>query len=405
MNRVLGVVAEYNPLHNGHIYHLEQSKKLADCNYSIAVLGGNFTQRGDASIVNKWSKAEMALQAGFDLVLELPTLYATSSAENFADGAIKVLDSLKVVDAISFGSEIGDLDKLDSIAEVLYKEPKEYSTILQRELKEGVSYAKAQENAINTYLKKSCSKILNSPNNILSIEYLKALKRRKSSMVPVTIKREVDNSSAQVKKVLASSTEIRSMIAKKKNVKTLIPKSTFNVLRESIRNGELVLDLNEFEDAILYSLRKMSVEEIAMLPNISEGLENKIKKASNEYNSLENVIEEIKSKRYPETRVKRILIHSLLGITQKDIDMSKRVIPYIRVLGFTARGQKMISAISKKNPKLNIIVSVKHFMEQSSNKNLIKMLSTDILATNIYTLAYSSNGIANLDYTRKPVKF
>ncbi len=408
MNKVLGIIAEYNPLHNGHMYHLEQSKREAGCDYSVAVIGGNFTQRGDASLINKWAKADMALQAGVDLVLELPTIYATSSAENFADGAIKLLENLKIIDYVSFGSELGELEILDSIADVLYKEPKEFSSLLQKELKNGVSFPKARENAIIHYFKNSSnySEILNHPNNILAIEYLKALKKYKSSITPVTIKRESsDPTTNRIKTGFASSSEIRELILRKENVKTLIPKPTFNVLKNSIKNGELVTGLEDFEQPLIYNLRKMSLEQIANLPDVSEGLENKIKDAANQHSYLENIIEEVKSKRYTETRIKRILLHSLLDITKKDIEMSKRTIPYARVLGFNARGKKMISAISKQNPKLSIIVSVKNFVDQSSNRNHLNMLAKDVLATNIYTLAYRENSPANLDFTEKVIKY
>ena len=180
MSKVLGIVAEYNPFHNGHLYHLMKSKQVAQADYSIAVIGGNFTQRGEPSILDKWSKAESALLNGVDLVLELPTLYATSSAENFADGAIRLLDSLKIVDTISFGSESADINILNDFAEVLYKEPRQYKTLLSTELKKGISYPKARENALMMYLNdiRKYLNVLSSPNNILGIEYLKALKKR-----------------------------------------------------------------------------------------------------------------------------------------------------------------------------------------------------------------------------------
>ena len=407
MNKVLGIVAEYNPFHNGHKYHLEQSKKISGCDYTVAIIGGNFTQRGDVSLVDKWKKAEMALLAGIDLILELPTMYATSSAENFADGAVKLMDSLKIVDTISFGTETEDLDMLDAIADVLAKEPKEYVSFLQKELKNGDSFPKARENAILQYFKGAVpyANLLKTPNNILAIEYLKALRKRKSYINPIIIKRETSNEdSIRLKKGYASSSEIRELISEKENVRNLIPKTTFDLLKGTIRDGELVLGLDTYEQAIIYNLRKMSVEEIAALPDVSEGLENKIKKSANEYSSLEAIIEDVKTKRYTETRIKRILVHSLLNITQKDIDVSKRTQPYARVLAFNAAGKKMISSISKSNPKLNIIVSVKNFVDHSSNKNLLNMLTKDIFASNVYTMGYQSNGPANLDFTKKVLK-
>ena len=149
MSKVLGIVAEYNPFHNGHLYHLQKSKEETGSKYTIAVISGNFTQRGNTSIVDKWSKAKMALDAGIDLVIELPVLYSISSAENFAEGAVKILYSLGIVDYLSFGSENPNIDILDKFAEVLYKEPKEFKTLLSHELSKGISYPKARENYSN----------------------------------------------------------------------------------------------------------------------------------------------------------------------------------------------------------------------------------------------------------------
>ena len=185
MGKVLGIVGEYNPFHNGHLYHLEQSKKMTSSNYTVAIMGGNFTQRGSTSLIDKWSKAEAAIQNGIDLVIELPVLYTTSSAENFADGAIKILDSLKVVDYISFGAETSDVDILNKFADVLYHEPRKYKILLSHELSKGISYPKARENALMIYLNdiRKCVNVLSSPNNILGIEYLKALKKYKPQSI------------------------------------------------------------------------------------------------------------------------------------------------------------------------------------------------------------------------------
>ena len=153
LDKILGIIAEYNPFHNGHLYHIESAKAKTNSNYVVAVISGNFTQRGDTSIVDKWEKAKMALNNGVDLVIELPTIYSISSAENFAFGSVKILNELGIVDYISFGIETDDISVLNNIADVLYNEPKEYQTILKNELKSGVTYAKAMENAVCKYLK------------------------------------------------------------------------------------------------------------------------------------------------------------------------------------------------------------------------------------------------------------
>ena len=192
MAKTVGIIAEYNPFHNGHYYHLQKAKQEAEADFCVAVISGNFTQRGETSIVNKWAKAYMAICGGADLVIELPTLYSVSSAENFAEGAIKIFDSLGIVNTLSFGIEAKDLATLNNIANVVYQEPKEYVTMLNHELNKGVSFPKARENALMMYLNdiKRYANVLNGSNNILAIEYLKAIKKLKSPLKPVGIKRE-----------------------------------------------------------------------------------------------------------------------------------------------------------------------------------------------------------------------
>ncbi|HIT70658.1 MAG TPA: nucleotidyltransferase [Candidatus Scatovivens faecipullorum] len=407
MDGILGIVSEYNPFHNGHLHHLEVSKQLTKSAFTVAVMSGNFVQRGNTSLVDKWVKTEMALKNGIDLVIELPTVYAISSAENFADGAIKILNSLGVVDYVSFGSEIGEINSLNEVANILYKEPKEFSNLISAQLKSGISYPKAREIALTQYFgtSKKYSEILNNPNNILGVEYLKSIKKHRSHIKPITIKRDYsDYNSTKEKNGIASATAIRTMIQNNKNVHYVVPYETYELLDECIGSGKVIPDLKVFEKEIIYILRKMNLSEIALLPDVSEGLENKIKIAANNFNTLEELISNIKSKRYTQSRIQRILLYALLNITQKDMNSSKRVTPYIRVLGFNKHGKRIISAIAAANPRLTIIVSVKKFMENSINPSLRNMISKDIFASNVYTLGFKENPLANLDYTHKVVE-
>ena len=407
MDGILGIVSEYNPFHNGHIHHLEISKQLTKTDFTVAVMSGNFMQRGDTALVDKWTRTEMALKSGIDLVIELPTVYALSSAENFADGAVKILDSLGVVDFISFGSEIGEITPLLEVANVLYKEPKEFSSLITTQLRSGLSYPKAREIALSQFFgsSKKYSSIVSNPNNILGVEYLKSLKKHRSHIRPLTIKRDyADYNSAQEKNGVASATAIRTMIQNKKNVHRVVPYETYELLEKCKEEGKIIPGLSVFEKEIIYTLRKMTLSEIAELPDVSEGLENKIKAAANNVNTLDELIASIKSKRYTQSRIQRILLYALLDISKKDINQSKRVTPYIRVLGFNKHGKRIISAIAAANPKLKIIVSVKKFLENSTDNVLKNMISKDILATNIYTLGYKNNSIANLDFTHKVVE-
>lgn len=404
MNKVLGIIAEYNPFHNGHLYHLTESKKAVNAGYTVAIMSGNFVQRGDTSLTNKWIKTKMALQNGVDLVIELPTIYSVSSAENFASGSVKILNSLKIVDYLSFGTELCDVNLLNEFAEVLYTEPKEYVSILNHELGKGFSFPKARENALLMYLNdiRRYANILSSPNNILAIEYLKALKQENSSIIPFSIKRnKVDYNSTEIVDGFASATAIRK-IALTNDVWSLrkaMPMPSFDLMYDQLRAGKTVPNLSRFEHEIIYNLRKMTLEEIADLPDVSEGLENLIKNAANSCNTIQELVSIIKSKRYTETRIRRILVYCLLNITKKDMLNSKKINPYVRVLGFNVRGKELISAIAHSNPKLDIITSPRHYLDESNNKVLKAMLEKDIFATDIYTLGYDFDSFSNLDFT------
>ena len=411
MGKVVGIIAEYNPFHNGHLYHLLQAKDLAQADYVVAVISGNFTQRGDTSIVDKWTKAYMAICGGCDLVLELPTVYSISSAENFASGAVKILDSLKIVDSIAFGAEASDLATLNNIANVLFQEPRGYTNILTHELQKGISFPSARENAILMYLNdiKRYANILNSPNNILAIEYLKALKTQKSNMNPIMVKRsKVYYNDDRIVDDFASATAIRKLIKRREyeDLRKVVPRSTYKILSRQIRDGNIVLGLENFEKEIIYTLRKMSIREIANLPDVSEGLENLIKNSADNCNDMSKLIANIKSKRYTQTRIQRILLYALLGIDKKMMEDSKKVTPYVRVLGFTNKGKELISEINKRNSKINMITSVKKFIEKNnkpSNRTIMQMLQKDIFATDVYTLEFDFESKANLDFTNNMI--
>ena len=409
MSNILGIVAEYNPFHNGHFHHLIQSKKITNSDYSIVVMSGNFTQRGDVSIVDKWTKAQMAIENGIDLVLELPTLYTLSSAENFASGAIKILDSLGIVDYISFGSECNNISILDDIANVLAYEPSEYKTLLSHELARGVSFPKARERALMMYLNdvRRFANILSTPNNILGVEYLKSLKRQKSNIQPITIKREgsgYNDGAIPVDSRFASGSSIRNICQSAFDISLLqkfMPEPSYNLLEDSIKNGNVVKSISDFDKIILYSLRKMSTDEISNLPDVSEGLEFAIKSAANKCNSISELLSIINTKRYTQTRLQRILLYAILGITKKDMETSINAKPYIRVLGFNENGKNILSEVSKHSKKLDIIFSVKKFMDNCSNKNLKMMMEKDIWATNVYSIGYDFDSCNNLDFTKK----
>lgn len=420
MGNVLGIVAEYNPFHNGHLFHLNSSKKISGCDYSVAIISGNFTQRGSASIIDKWSRAEIALLNGIDLVLELPVLYSISSAENFADGAIKILDSLGIIDYLSFGAECTNIEVLNNIADILYTEPLEYKSFLSKELKKGLSFPKARENAIlfyinnqnksNNYNSYDCEdykSVLSCPNNILGIEYLKALKKYESNIKPILISRAYSkHNSFDFSNNIASSTAIRNLIKNNsfEKFKSLVPLSSYSILMKNIENGTFVNDISCFEKEIIYNLRKMSISDISELPDVSEGFEYAIKNAINNCNSVSELLNSLKSKRYTSTRIQRILLYSLLNISKKDIQISKNITPYVRVLGFNNNGKNLISEICRKNPNIKVITSVKKFLDYNLDSNLNLLLNKDILSTNVYTTGFEKISPNNLDLKKEIIK-
>ena len=410
MSKVVGIIAEYNPFHNGHSYHIQNTKAQTGADFVVAVMTGNFTQRGNTSVINKWEKTKMALNGDADLVIELPTIYSISSAENFASGAVKILNELGIVDTISFGMEADDVSTLNNIANVLVNEPPEYRAILEHELGKGNSFPKARENALMMYLNdiKRYANVVKGSNNILAIEYLKALKKQKSSLVPFGVKREkVYYNSTKIIDEYASATGIRNLLLHNQleEVRKVVPAKSYSILLNNLRQGTYVLDIIAYNDEIIYKLRSMTVKQIANLPDVSEGLEYLIKDVSNKTNNLIELINGIKSKRYTQTRIQRILLYALLGITKKDMEMSKKITPYIRVLGCSEKGKMLLSQI---NSKVKVITSLKKYEVSNKNKRfcigkqkaLNRMLEIDKLATDIYTLGYKKDSKAGLDYTK-----
>ncbi len=410
MSKVVGIIAEYNPFHNGHSYHIQNTKAQTGADFVVAVMTGNFTQRGNTSVINKWEKAKMALNGDADLVIELPTIYSISSAENFASGAVKILNELGIVDTISFGMEANDVSTLNNIANVLVNEPPEYKTILEHELGKGNSFPKARENALMMYLNdiKRYANVVKGSNNILAIEYLKALKKQKSSIVPFGVKREkVYYNSTKIIDEYASATGIRNLLLHNQieEVRKVVPAKSYSILLNNLRQGTYVLDIIAYNDEIIYKLRSMTVKQIANLPDVSEGLEYLIKDVSNKTNNLIELINGIKSKRYTQTRIQRILLYALLGITKKDMEMSKKITPYIRVLGCSEKGKILLSQI---NSKAKVITSLKKYEVSNKNKRfcigkqkaLNRMLEIDKTATDIYTIGYKKDSKAGLDYTK-----
>lgn len=323
-------------------------------------------------------------------------------------GAVRLLENLKVVDTISFGTETSDFAALNNIASIITDEPKEYVSFLKEELKMGASFPKARENALIRFFNNDIryKNILNNPNNILGVEYLKALKINKSTISPVSIKREkVYYNDNKIVDDFASATAIRKMLMNKdfQGLRKVMPCECYETVRKEFEIGNVIFDIQKFEKEIFYVLRKMTIPQIADLPDVTEGLENTIKNAANFCNNIYDFINIVKTKRYTQTRIQRILIFALLGITKKDVQLAKKVVPYARVLGFNKKGKLLLSGIAQNNPKMEVITSVKRFLDNNTNKTYKRMLDIDIFATNVYTLGYRGDSMANLDFTKNMI--
>ena len=392
----LGIVAEYNPFHNGHLHHLVQSKNALKSNYTICIMSGNFIQRGLPALYDKWIRTKMAIQSGIDLVIELPIYYSVNSAEFFADYSIKLLDSLNCINTISFGTECNNIELLSNISNVLLSEPKEYKEELKNQLTKGITFAKANEISLLKILNsKKYSDILKSPNNILGIEYIKALKKHNSSIVPYTIKRNTDYLDKNISNNICSATAIRELLhdnkINRKSLSKLVPNATYELI-----NSSNCTFLEKFGTQILYSIRKMELSTLCNILEVTEGLESRLKKYSFETNNIYEFIDLVKTKRFTQAKIQRILIHILLDMTKSEFnDIQKNGYMYIRILGFNSNGKEIIKKLSKKC-NIPIITSVKKYVEQYGNNPLLKK---DMLSSDIYCQKY------NIDFTQKIIEY
>lgn len=402
---VTGIVVEYNPLHNGHLYHINKTKALTGCDCLVAVMSGNFVQRGEPALVNKWVRTEMALKSGIDLVLELPFIYSVSSAEGFAFGAVSTLNSLGFISSICFGSEAEDIGLLKQIARILVCEPEEYKTILRSFLGDGISYPLARQRALIEYCKinnpelcsdKELSIVLSSSNNILGIEYLKAIYGLSSKITPLSIRR-INNryNESSLTGAISSATSIRKNI-EDADIAYAVPDYVYNILQKERSQGRCPLTLSDFSDLILYKLRNSKPSDIENLLDVGEGLENKIIKGAEYSSNIDELISYIKNKRFTTTRIQRILLYALFDVTKDAKEKIKSPVKYIRVLGFNERG-KMLLREAKETSSIPIITN-------PSQKDS-KLLEYDIKSTDIYVLGYKNpmSKSAKQDFKTSPI--
>ncbi len=409
---VLGLISEYNPFHFGHKYHIDQSKALAKADFVIGVMSGSFLQRGEPAFVDKWTRAKMAIDGGLDLVLELPFLYSSQSAEYFAYGGVKLLDRLNIVDAISFGSETGDLGPLKQLADIYSEEPILLKTRLKYYLSEGNSFSVSRSMATADYLKSSSNpldyhvrQVLAQSNNILGIEYLKALNALNSPIKPLTIKRSGhDYNDKALGQGFASASGIRSLIMNKDihSSKDLIPISSYAYLNEFHDTYGKFNYLSSYGNILIYLLRTLSSNKLNGLMNAEKGLINRIVSMSFQEDNIESLISASITKSYPRTRIQRLLVHLLNDFYLEDFKSLFSSYPsYLRVLGANDKGLHLLKKI-KESSDLPIITKFADYKKYKS-PYIDRIISLDKKATDIFFMGLDTSGsLTNMDYLTSP---
>ncbi|MDL2206607.1 nucleotidyltransferase [Eubacteriales bacterium OttesenSCG-928-N13] len=341
--RTAGIIAEYNPFHNGHAYHIEQTKKLTGCDRLIVVMSGAFTQRGEPALLDKWTRAKMAMEAGADLVLELPALFAMRPADRFALGGVGLLGSLGLVDMLSFGCEIADVSLLKIMAQTLDEEPPELSRRIHAHLSAGKSFPRARGDALSEVLDVPVEWI-NSPNTVLALEYIQANNRLPRPMSLCVVRRTNDYHSLEMGEV-ASASAIRDAV-RKGNMDAAyaaMPEKAAQLMQQVGVDG--FADPAALDNLLLYRLRGLETEQIARLPDVSEGLEMRIKSKSNQAASRTQLLSMLKCKRYTMARLTRICSYALLGLDRSLVDQYPGP-SYARILGFKDSARPLLRDIA-----------------------------------------------------------
>ncbi|MBR5615158.1 MAG: nucleotidyltransferase [Clostridia bacterium] len=340
--KIAAIVCEYNPFHKGHQFHIEETLRQSGADAIIAIMSGNYVQRGDVAIYPKHLRAKAALLGGADLVLELPSVYSTGSAEFFAKGAVETLSSLGIADTLSFGAETPDSKILTQIATLLATEPLEFAQALKKHSSQGISFPSARAKAIGEILGSNAEKVISEPNNILAIEYCKALFKSGSEITPLPIQRTGANHDSIISDgSIASATLIRDLLVSghAQDAHIYMPYFTKDIFAD-----KPIHSIKALEKSILCELVKIPTEKLKKISDVSEGLENRIKDAAISSSNLDELIESVKTKRYTHSRVRRIILSAFLGITDSDRKASPR---YIKILDHNETGQKIIAAAKK----------------------------------------------------------
>lgn len=385
--KVTGIITEYNPLHSGHKYHIEQSRLTSNAEAIVCVMSGSFMQRGIPALIDKWNRTLMALKNGVDLVIELPVLYSLSSAEFFGYGAVSLLNSMGVINNICFGSEFGNISLLKNIAEILSEEPLAYKILLKKYLNQNLSFPKCRSLALKEFLGEielndsELDSMLNSSNNILGIEYCKSLYKLKSQITPSTIKRiGSDYNSIDIDSDFSSATAIRKHLKERNELhylRTKFPIATLDILDKLEKENYQYV----FEDSMFSYLKYKVLSEgktLEHIPDASEGLNNRIVQSVEKSNNYYQILENAKSKRYAYTRISRILCQYFVGFEEYDTSfLREESCPYGRILGFNSTGAKILK-------EAKIHASIPLYTKLPNSKN--EVLNLDLQATKVYSL-------------------
>ncbi|MDR0570686.1 MAG: nucleotidyltransferase [Clostridiales Family XIII bacterium] len=398
-NAAVGIIAEYNPFHKGHLHHLRQSRELTGAETVVAVMSGDFAQRGEPALLDKWKRAEAAVRNGVDLVVELPFLHACNSAEHFAMGGVKLLAAMGAVSFISFGSESGDMAALWEVAEILSRETEEFKRHLKEAADSGLSFPAARQAAVEKVAGGAAAGLLLNPNNILAIEYLKQIKRQGAALAPVTVKRRgAGYGEAAPEQGMAGAAAVRSLFLSERRDEALayMPKEG-----RELYEGAAFARMEDFFSIVMYAARTKSAEEIGETLSASEGLEHRLKSALDVAGDMEGLIKAVKSRRYTETRVRRFLLHNAFGIT-KELFRRLSAPPspgYFRVLALNGRGRALLRRV--KGASAGAVVTNLSRGRPTSLEGA-EMLALDVLAADLYNLALRRSFGGRSDYRARP---
>ena len=392
--KTAGIIAEYNPFHNGHKYHIDVTKQ-SGADAVVCVMSTYFVQRGESAIAEPKIRAQMALKNGADLVLALPLPWACAGAQVFARGAVSILSNTGCIDVLSFGSECADIEKLKQAASVIDDE--EVREALKENLLEGMTFAAARQKAIDK-INPEISHILSNPNDTLGVEYIRALMLSDSKIEPFAVRREgAGHDTEDVNENIASASFIRTILKGADSADLLIPESAFKILEKELENKKAPSDIKKIESAILAYMRSVSPEDILKTPDISEGLENRIYTAARQARSLDELYALVKSKRYSHARIRRAVINTFLDVTKEDCEGEP---PYIKVLGFTKKGQEILK-IMKETAKIPVVMRSADILKLDERAK--RIFNLEAHAADMFALTLPEIQPCGMEYTSQIV--